>query len=220
MVANTYFRIVKRTLTMSKTSLAAGAAFLFAILCMGCGIDRQTKELRALEKCEYELVSADSVLLAGTDVGQLIKSGRVDLARLPGVAMGFLSGNVPLSAVLNVRVTNPTNTLAGIRQFAYIIEVEGQELIDGTSDLPVRVPAGETVTVPVRLQGNMYQMLSNQSILQRVMAYVQATQAGTTNEPVNMTIKIKPTVALGNSEINYPGYISIHREFDPSTLIR
>lgn len=205
---------------MSKTSLAAGAAFLFAILCMGCGIDRQTKELRALEKCEYELVSADSVLLAGTDVGQLIKSGRVDLARLPGVAMGFLSGNVPLSAVLNVRVTNPTNTLAGIRQFAYIIEVEGQELIDGTSDLPVRVPAGETVTVPVRLQGNMYQMLSNQSILQRVMAYVQATQAGTTNEPVNMTIKIKPTVALGNSEINYPGYISIHREFDPSTLIR
>lgn len=187
---------------------------------MGCGIDRQTKELRALEKCEYELVSADSVLLAGTDVGQLIKSGRVDLARLPGVAMGFLSGNVPLSAVLNVRVTNPTNTLAGIRQFAYIIEVEGQELIDGTSDLPVRVPAGETVTVPVRLQGNMYQMLSNQSILQRVMAYVQATQAGTANEPVNMTIKIKPTVALGNSEINYPGYISIHREFDPSTLIR
>jgi len=170
-----------------------------------------------LEKCTYELVSADSVFLAGTDVAALIASRRLDVGRMPGVAMGFLSGNVPLSAVLNVQVTNPTNTLAGIRQFAYIIEVEGHQVIDGTSDLPVRVPAGETVTVPMKLQGNMYSLLSNQDILQRVIGYMQA---GAAADPVNMAIKIKPTVALGNTEIDYPGYITINRQFDPSALIR
>lgn len=191
------------------------------VLFMGsCGLDRQAKELRALEKCKYELVSADSVFLAGTDVGKLIESRRVDVGRLPGVAMGFLSGNMPLSAVLNVRVTNPTKTLAGIRQFAYIIEIEGQQVIDGTSDVPVRIPAGETVTVPVKLQGNVHALLSNQEILQRVMGYMQGLQAGAAADPVNLAIKIKPTVALGNTQIDYPGYITINRQLDPATLIR
>lgn len=220
MQTNVYIRIVNKNMDMGKRPIIAGLVCLLAFLSMGCGVDRQAKELRALEKCQYEIVSADSLYLAGTDVSQLIASQRIDMSRLPGVAMGFLSGNVPLSAVLNVKVTNPTNTLAGIRQFAYIIEVEGHEVIDGTSDLPVRVPAGETVIVPVKLQGNVYKLLSNQDILKRVIAFVQTRNTGTDDGLVNLTIKIKPTVALGNTEINYPGYININRQLDPSTLLR
>jgi len=195
-------------------------ALLILIFMAGCGLNRQAKELRALEKCTYELVSADSVFLAGTDVGQLIESRRVDVNRLPGVALGFLSGNVPLSAVLNVQVTNPTGNLAGIGQFSYIIEVEGHPIVDGASDLPVRVPAGETVVVPVKLQGNVYALLSNQEILQRVIGYMQTLQSGAPADPVDVAIKIKPTVALGNTAIDYPGFITINRRVDPATLLR
>ncbi len=206
-------------LVMQKKYFGLGVLLVLFFM-TSCGIDRQAKELRALEKCKYELVSADSVFLAGTDVRQLIESRRVDVSRLPGVALGFLSGNVPLSAILNVQVTNPTNTLAGIGQFSYIIEVEGHQIIDGTSDLPVRVPAGETVVVPVKLQGNMYALLSNQEVLQRVVGYMQTLQSGASAGPVNMAIKIKPTLALGNTAIDYPGFITINRRVDPAALFQ
>lgn len=189
-------------------------------LAISCTLDKQAKALRALEKCRYEFVSADSVFLAGTDVNKLIANGRVDVSQLPGVALGFLSRDIPLSGVLNVRITNPTNSLAGIRQFAYKIEVEGREVLDGVSDLPIEVPAGETVVVPVKLRTNVYKFLSDRETLNKLLAFIQSARNGSTDERVNLRFKIKPTMALGNKAINYPGYIDIDKEVDAEFLIK
>ena len=183
-----------------------------------CTIDKQAKALRALEKCRYEFVSADSVFLGGADVNKLIANGRVDVSQLPGVAMGFLSRDIPLSGVLNVRVTNPTNHLAGIQQFAYKVEVEGREVLDGVSDLPIEVPAGETVVVPVKLRTNVYKFLSDRETLNKLLTFIQSARNGATDEKVNLTFKIKPTLALGNKALNYPGYIDIHKEVSADFL--
>ncbi|MEC3878023.1 LEA type 2 family protein [Parapedobacter sp. 10938] len=193
-----------------------GAIIMFA----GCGVDRQAKALRALEKCQYAFVSADSVYLAGTDVNKLVANGRVDISRLPGVAMGFLSRDIPLSGILNLRITNPTNTLAGIQQFAYKIAVEDREVLEGTSDLPIEVPAGKTVTVPVKLQTNVYPFLSDRQTLQKLLAFIQSARDGATDEKVNLTLSIKPTLALGNKQLNYPGYIDIDKQVDASMLLK
>src|SRR5690606_31366188 len=142
-------------------------AFLFA-----CGLDKQAKELRALENCHYEFLSADSIFLAGTDISRLIASGRLDVGSLPGVALGFLSRDIPLSGLLQVRVTNPTKNRAGIQQFAYKILIEDREVMDGTSDLPVVIPAGETVTVPVKLQANVYPFLSDTQTQRQLLEFL------------------------------------------------
>jgi len=191
-----------------------------AISFAGCGVDQQAKALRALEKCQYTFVSVDSVYLAGTDVNKMVANGRVDISRLPGVALGFLNRDIPLSGILNLRITNPTNQLAGIQQFAYKIAVEGREVLEGTSDLPIEVPAGETVTVPVKLQTNVYKFLSDQQTLQKLLAFVQSARDGATDEKVNLTLSIKPTLALGNKQLNYPGYIDIDKQVDADMLLR
>src|SRR5690606_39819732 len=181
---------------------------------------RQARALKALEKCRYEFVSADSVLLAGTDVTELVADGRIDVGRLPGIALGFLSRDIPLSGILNVRITNPTTHLAGIQQFMYKIAVEGREVLEGTSDLPIEVPAGETVTVPVKLQSNVYKFLSDQQTLQKLLAFIQSARDGATDEKVSLTFSIKPTLALGNKQINYPGYIDIDKQIDAGILMK
>ncbi|WP_353195597.1 hypothetical protein [Parapedobacter defluvii] len=196
--------------------LAVSAAFLVS----SCTFDKQAKALRALEKCRYEYVSADSVFLAGTDVNKLIANGRVDVSQLPGIAMGFLSRDIPLSGVLNVRITNPTSNLAGIQQFAYKVEVEKREILDGISDLPIEVPPGETVTVPIRLRTNVYKFLSDRETLNKLVTFIQSARNGVTDEKVNLTFKIKPTLALGNKAINYPGYIDINKEVDAEFLVK
>lgn len=187
---------------------------------VSCSIDRQARALRALEKCRYEFVSADSVLLAGTDVTRLVVNGHVDVSRLPGVALGFLNRDIPLSGVLNIRITNPTNNLAGIQQFAYKIAVEDREVLDGTSDYPIEIPPGETITVPVKLQTNVYRFLSDRQTLNRLLTFIQRVQEGTTDEKINLKLSIKPTLALGNKAINYPGYIHIDKQVDGELLLK
>lgn len=189
-------------------------------LSSGCGVDRQAKALRALEKCQYTFVSADSVYLAGADVNKLMTDGRIDISRLPGVALGFLNRDIPLSGILNLRITNPTDNLAGIQQFAYKIAVEGREVLEGTSDLPIEVPAGKTVIVPVKLQTNVYQFLSDQQTLQKLLTFIQSVRDGATDETVNLTFSIKPTIALGNKQLNYPGYIRVDKQVDAGALLK
>ncbi len=193
---------------------------LLAALLAACGLDKQTKALKALEKCRYEFVSADSVLLAGTDITKIVANGRVDVSRLPGVAMGFLSRDIPLSGRLNLRITNPTNHLAGIQQFAYKIEVEGNEVFDGTSDLPIEVAPGETALVPVKLQTDVYKFLSDSKTLNKLLAFMQSARGGATDETIKLTFRIKPTLALGNKQINYPGYISVDKHVDADFLVK
>ncbi|WP_353181505.1 LEA type 2 family protein [Parapedobacter lycopersici] len=187
-------------------------------LLMACGLDKQAKELRALENCRYEFVSADSIFLAGTDVGRLIAGGRLDVGSLPGVALGFLNRDVPLSGLLQVRVTNPTRSRAGIQQFAYKILIEDREVMDGTSDLPVIIPAGETVIVPVKLQANVYSFLSDRQTQGKLLTFLKKVQNGQSDEKIKVSLKIKPTLALGNKQLNYPGYITVDKEVDGRML--
>ncbi|SEL73121.1 hypothetical protein [Parapedobacter koreensis] len=196
--------------------ITIGTAFFL----VSCTLDKQAKALRALEKCRYEFVSADSVFLAGTDINKFIANGRLDISRLPGVALGFLNRDIPLSGILRIQITNPTDNLAGISQFAYKIAIEDKEVIDGTSDLPIEVPPGQTITVPVKLQTNVYKFLSDGQTLDRLLTFIQRAQSGTADEKINLTFNIKPTLALGNKQINYPGYIRIDKQVDADLLIK
>ena len=185
----------------------------------GCGLNKQAKALQALEHCRYEFVAADSISLAGADISRMIAGGRLDIGSLPGVALGFLSRDIPLSGLLQVKVTNPTKDQAGIQQFAYKILIEDREVMDGTSDLPVIVPAGQTVTVPVRLKANVYSFLSDSQTQRKLLDFINNVHNGQTGEKIKLTLKIKPTLALGNQQLDYPGYITVDRQVDGRTLV-
>src|SRR5690606_20972814 len=196
------------------------ALIIAAAVFNSCSLDRQARALKALEKCRYEFVSADSVLLAGTDVTELVADGRIDVGRLPGIALGFLSRDIPLSGILNVRITNPTTHLAGIQQFMYKIAVDGKEVMDGTSDRPIQVHGGETVVVPIKLQTNVYKFLSDRETLNKLVTFVENARNGSGSEDINLTFSIKPTLALGNQQINYPGYISFDKRVNAEMQFR
>lgn len=190
-----------------------------------CGLNKESRTMQALKDCKYELVGVDSLLLSGMDIAQLLDSRnqQINLAGIPAIAMGYLSQNLPLTAKLQLEITNPTNRLAGIRQFEYIILLEGMQLLEGTSDLPISVPSGSTVVVPVHLQANVYPLLSNGDNLQRVLNFINGSRDGissNTTDKLNLTLRLKPTISLANQAVQYPGYITVERSLDRATLLR
>lgn len=191
---------------------------LLAIGISSCGLNKQAQQIKALEQCEYKLISANNVTVAGTDVQKLINEQSLNLANLPALAMGYLRQDIPLKALLNVEITNPSTTLAAINNFEYIILVNRQEVANGAVNQVVSIGAGQKVNVPIQLNANIYQFLSNGKTLEDITAFLSGAAKGTEQKGL-VTIKIKPTIMVAGALVKYPGYITIDREVSSKILL-
>ncbi len=197
-----------------------GLLVALPLLFSQCGVNKQIGQAKALGDCRYTIGSADSVYLAGTDVRQFRRLEDLNPARFPRLAAGLLTRNVPLDARINLDITNPTNKLAAINQLEYRILLAGQELFTGFLNQRIEVqPGGGRTRVPVRINANAYQLFTDPKTRDAFTQLVQNLGGAANTQPSKLTIKIKPTLTLGNKAINYPGYITIDQEVTNKILM-
>jgi len=201
-------------ISMKKTLLLC----FLTVSIFGCGINKQAQQIKALEDCTYKIKNVNQITLAGSDLGRLINQQDFNLASLPGVALGLLRKDIPLRANLNLEITNPSGNLAAINQFEYKILVNNTDLAEGIVNQAVSIPQGQTVTVPVQMSSNIYGLISNGNVLNDI---IKAAQKGAKSDDKLglLTIKIKPTIMIGNTPVKYPGYITINKEISNKILL-
>ncbi|MET1054537.1 MAG: hypothetical protein ABWY16_04455 [Pedobacter sp.] len=187
---------------------------LAAVTLFGCGVNKQAQQIKALEKCTYRVVSASNISVAGTDVKRLMNNQDINLGSLPALAFGLLRKDVPLRATINMEINNPAGNLAAINQFEYKILINNQELADGFVDRQVSIAAGQTVTVPVAVNVNVYQFISNARVMSEISDFLRGG-----DRKGLVTLKIKPSIMVGGALIKYPGYITIDKEFSSKILL-
>jgi len=188
---------------------------LTSILIMSsCGIKDQKKELESLAKCKFEIESIKEFNIAGTPIERLIKNGNLDIARVPNIAIAALQKKIPLDAIINVQISNPTANTTTINEFDYIILLENQELANGTVDKQITIAANTNSVVPVQIKGEVYNLIfGNDSVLLNFILGDNATKA-------NFTIKVKPTFTIAGQKIKYPGYITINKQVTREILFK
>ncbi|MEJ7694054.1 LEA type 2 family protein [Daejeonella sp.] len=191
---------------------------LLAVLLAGCGLNKQARQIEALEKCTYEISSADSIYLAGRDVSQLVKNRTLELRNVPELALALFRKNIPLKARVNLTISNPTSTEAAINQFEYIVLIKNQEIANGFVNQTVSIEPGGTTTVPVRVNSNIYSFLSNGKTMEEIIDFVRGGESGAAERKGVVTIKIKPTIDVGGKMVKYPGYITINKEVSSKIL--
>lgn len=203
---------------MKNLILALTAAV--ALLATGCGVNRQLAEAKALGDCKFNITSADSLYLAGVDVRQFRNLNDVDLTKYPQIGLAVLRRNVPLDARLNLQIDNPTNRLAGINQLEYKVLLKGNELFSGFLNQRIEVaPGGGRTTIPIRLNTNAYTLLTDAKTRDAFVELVRNLAGAQDAKASRVTIKIKPTLALGNKAVNYPGYITIDQDVTNKLLL-
>ncbi len=191
---------------------------LAAIVITGCGLNKQARQIEALEKCTYEISSADSIYLAGRDVSQLIKNKNFSLSNVPELALALFRKNIPLKARVNLKISNPSSSEAAINQFEYIVLIKNQEIANGFVNQKVSVEPGGTTIVPVRVNSNIYSFLSNGKTMEEILDFVRGGESGAAERKGVVTIKIKPTIDVGGKLVKYPGYITIDKEVSSKIL--
>ncbi len=186
-----------------------------SLLFSQCGINRQVQQAKGLSKSKYAIRSADNMTIAGYDIREF-KDMRgledVNPLNYPRIAAGLVSHDVPFRTNLNVEITNPTNDVAAINQFDYKLLLAGNELASGTVDQRVEVPAGGKTIVPIPVNANAYSLISSSSTRNAFVDLVRSLAGSDQVSPSRVTLKIRPTLMLGNKEVKYPGYIDIDKE--------
>lgn len=187
------------------------------MLFSACGVNKQLKQTRAFEKCKYEIKSADSLYLANVNVLETLKSGNLDVAKSPRIVLALLRKNVPLEGNINLEIRNPSPDLAAIRQFEYKLLIKGREIANGFVNQTISVaPNGGQTIVPIKVNANMYGFLSDSKTQRAILDFF----GGNSNDSKSvLTIKIRPTIGLGNKEIKFPGYITIDKEITRNILL-
>jgi hypothetical protein len=177
------------------------------VLLSACGVNNQLKQLKALEKCKYEVVSADSVYLAGTEVSGLVSNNTINLTSAPALAFAYLQKSLPLKATLNLSVKNPGTTTAGINQFQYILMLKDKELTSGIINQEIRVEPGSSTVIPIKIGTDIFPFVSTSQNRKALMDFFSSEE----EKKAAFTLKIKPTLLLGNEKVQFPGYISMDK---------
>ncbi|WP_199117123.1 LEA type 2 family protein [Pedobacter sp. ASV28] len=195
--------------------------FLACFMILGlasCGINKQAQQIKALEKCDYRLTDATNITIAGTDVRKLMEGKSVNTMSIPGIALGLLRKDIPLRAKLNLEISNPSNALAAINNFDYIVLINKQEIFSGSVDQSVTIGAGQTTQVPVQVNANIYQFLTDSKMLDDIGAFISGATNGNEKKGL-VTLKIRPSIKVAGGLIKYPGYITIDKEVSSKILL-
>jgi hypothetical protein len=193
---------------------------VIAMFFSGCrSLNSQVDQIKALEKCKFEVSSVDSIYAANVNVRNLRGREITDLLKAPRLALAIMRKNVPLKARINLVINNPTSQLAAINQFEYKVLIKSRELAGGLVNQKIAVsPNGGTTTVPIRINSNIYHILSDDKAMDAITDFLIGSEDNDKERRGMITIKIKPTLDFGNKQIKYPGYITIDKEVSSKNL--
>ncbi|WP_207426322.1 hypothetical protein [Pedobacter sp. SYSU D00535] len=189
--------------------------FAIPIIISSCGLKQQADELRALERCTYQIVSTDSLFLGSINVSQLAKTNSFEWTLLQELGPAVINQQLPLKGIIALEVTNPGTEKAGINEFEYQVWIKDQQLAAGLVDQTVSVGAGGGKdTISIRIDENIYPIIAKPENQQALSSFVISDSLKT----AVITLKIKPALLVGNEKIKYPGFMTVEKELTNKQL--
>ena len=193
---------------MKKINWSIVALFVAALLFSACAAQRG--QVEALAKCDYSVESLQDVRLAGRGMESFMGKDGLNLSALPGIAVAMLRKDLPLEAMVNMKVSNPNAATTGINSFKYLIEIQGKPLFEGTVNQNIRLATGESTVVPLTFKANIFGAAEENGV-ENVL-----NEIFTRKGEGFLVLKIKPSVKIGNQNIYYPGYITVDKNLAKS----
>ncbi len=180
-----------------------------------CDVLQQATELHTLTKCKFRLNTVENITLAGVDVQHKKSFSDLTFQDAAKLTQALLSGDLPLSFILNIEAKNPNNKPAAMNKFDWILFIDDIEMTRGSTTKRIEIPANNgTGILPLYLGFDLLDILSGES--RDAVLNFGFNLAGAGNAPTRITVKAKPTIYVSGQSIDYPGYITINNDFSSS----
>jgi hypothetical protein len=177
---------------------------------------RQLRELQTFANCDFRLANLENTTLAGINVQNVRSVSDLNLVQAAKITQAYASGSLPLNLIVNMEVKNPNPTTAAMNSVDWIMLIDDKEIVDGTVNERVQIaPEGGITTLPIRISTDLRKVLNNMPADQAVNMGLGLSGNG--GKPTRVTLKIKPSIMVGQSVLKYPGYIKVNQEFGNSS---
>ena len=165
-----------------------------------------------LVNCKFRIQSVQNLTLAGVNVQQVKKMSDLNLMDAQKLLSAVLKQSFPLNMTLNVEAKNPNTSSAGLNKLEWILIIDNIEMARGALDQHVVIPANQGIaTIPLQLSTDLKNVLTGRTT--DALINFGLNLAGAGNKPTRITIRLKPTITVGQVELNSPDYISVTTEY-------
>jgi hypothetical protein len=176
-----------------------------------CSVLQQTSEIAAFTKCEFRIESARNMKLANVSIqgkDAMSDLSMMEMTRIAGVIAG---GTLPMTFDLNIQIKNPNPGTAAMNKLDWILFIDDIEMTRGILNQRTEIPANTVSSFAVAMNLDLMKSLSGKS--GDALINFALNLAGMSDMPTNIKLKAKPTIMIGSTPIEYPGYITIKQEF-------
>lgn len=184
------------------------ALFVIIILAIFQSKCKYLQEIQAFSKCEFRLKGVQIQSLDNIDVTQMKSVSDFDVLTISKLGSALLQGRMPISFRTYVEARNPNNQKASIGQLLVIVLFNDNQILQTQINKRVEILPHKTAVIPLDFHTDLGNLLKGENIRNILGLLFPGTET-----PAVFTFKIKPTVLIGPVTINYPGYITLTKDF-------
>jgi len=185
---------------------------IFVLFYQGCDVAKQAQQATNLVNCDFRVLSAENINLAGINIQNKTSLKNLNLTDAAKVMAALGGSTFPLSLKLNIEGKNPNSSPAGLNKMEWILFIDDIQMTSGSLNEAFTIPPNKgTAIIPVQIGVDLKQVLKGKSL--DAIANFAFNLAGAGNKPTRIKAKLKPTIMIGNHELTYPGYLTVNTEF-------
>ena len=183
---------------------------LFAMIGLAsCDVLTQVAQMANFANCTFDFNSLNQIQMLGIDLSKGMTKDNLNITQGLALVNAISNRTLPVNFNVNLDVKNPNSIAASMAKMDYIISLNGKEVVSTTLNQSVNVPANSTNVVTIPIRTDLFQLFSGESA--DAIVNLAFKLAGASSNPVNIGIKVKPYITIGNQQLAYPDYISINK---------
>ena len=174
-----------------------------------CDVLTQVAQMANFANCTFDFNSVNQIQMLGINLSKGMSRESLNITQGLALVNAITNRSLPVTFNVNLDVSNPNSIAASMAKMDYILTLNGKQVISTTRNNSVNVPAKSNSVVTIPITTDLFQLFSGESA--DAIVNLAFKLAGASSNPVNVGLKVKPYINIGNQQLAYPDYITLNK---------
>jgi len=174
-----------------------------------CSVLSQMAQVANFVNCKFDFNSVDKIQMLGVNLSKGMSKTDLNATQLLSLANALMKRELPVTFNVNVDVNNPNSIAAAMTKMDYILTLNGKQVVSTTMNNAISVPAKSSSVVSIPITTDLFQLFSGESA--DAIVNLAFKLAGASSNPVNVGLKVKPYIKIGDQQLAYPDFITMNK---------
>ena len=174
-----------------------------------CDVLTQVAQMANFANCTFDFNSVNQIQMLGINLSKGMSRESLNITQGLALVNAITNRSLPVTFNVNLDVSNPNSIAASMAKMDYILTLNGKQVISTTMNNSVNVPAKSNSVATIPITTDLFQLFSGESA--DAIVNLAFKLAGASSNPVNVGLKVKPYINIGNQQLAYPNYITLNK---------